>query len=118
MELARDPINTIGKHLSTKYALNREDITFLRLRMLCVIRFMNAHGQVGLDGLTISLSEFDPIEQTRICSVEPYDLPVLEILHMDNEPIQDGHEIHEECEDVEMSSFTSNAMVAIPTSST
>ncbi len=82
MDIARDPINTIGKHLSTKYSLKKEDIMFLRLRMICVIRFMNARGHIGLDGINISLSEFDSIEQTRICSVEPYDLPKLGSLHL------------------------------------
>ena len=113
MELARDPINTIGKHLSTKYALNKKDIAFLRLRMIGLIDIMNKHGHVGPDGINISLDDFEPIEQTRICSVDPYDFPKLKI-DMEEEPLQD-YDNDDEIEDVEMPSFTSSAMVTMPT---
>ena len=117
MELARDPINTLGKHLSTKYALNKEDIAFLRLRMIGLIDIMNKRGHVGPDGINILLGDFEPIEQTRICSVDPYDFPNLKILDdIKKEPMQD-YDNDEEQEDVEMPSFTSSAMITIPTPS-
>ena len=116
MEIARDPMNNITKYLCTKTSLNKEDFAFFRLRMIGIIRLMNAHGHVGTEGINISIKDFEPIEQTRICSMEPYDLPKLEIIQLENETMQDENDIYED-EDVDMLSFTSRALVVVPTPS-
>ena len=109
-------MNNITKYLCTKTSLNKEDFAFFRLRMIGIIRLMNAHGHVGTEGINISIKDFEPIEQTRICSMEPYDLPKLEIIQLENETMQDENDIYED-EDVDMLSFTSRALVVVPTPS-
>ena len=117
MKIASDPIGTLVNHINNKSSLNKDDCTFFRLRMIAVIDIINKCGHVGPDGINISLGDFEPIEQTRICSVKPYDLPKLITINVEDVSMPYENEVQKEYvhEDLEMSSFTSNAMVAIPT---
>ena len=72
-EACADPVSTVGSHLEQGRTLPTKSITHYRLCGIGIKRLMTCGGDPGPDGIDIKLSDFTPLEQTRICAAEPYE---------------------------------------------
>jgi len=74
-QASKDPLGTVGKFLPDGHKLNAATITYFRLRWIMFNRIIAANGELAGDDLTITLTDFPPVDQAFMSSPTPYEPP-------------------------------------------
>ena len=72
-QASKDPVGTVGKFLPDGHGLNAATITYFRLRWIMFNRILAANGELSGDDLTITLTDFPPVDQAFLSSPSPYE---------------------------------------------
>lgn len=73
--MCADPLGTCGKHYREGRSYPDKAIVHYRELGIGIKRALARGGHVGPEGITVKLADFSPLEQSRMCSPEPYQFP-------------------------------------------